>query len=372
MTPPNDYLTLWRDCRTGIIDYVNSLQQEKPWLLTISRLARQPIAIASATAALLLNFLEALDDVPAATRQHWLEYLHSFQQDDGLFEDKIDMAQDTQGYPYWALRAHRSRHLAWAIEALGGKLRKPIRFVHPYTNQQHIYQWLEQLWQAHPDKIWSLGNWVMDTGVLLDLQHRHFHDDSARQALHYLLDALNEKQDPKTGFWLGPGVDLRSAMAGSMHFYPLYWAYEHPLHHFPAAVEHTLALQQPDGLFGFESGQGGCQCLDYDATLILANGHALLPNLRPDIKTACQRVLDAIMINHNPDGSFADTQLSETRYWTTKAAAYRADQGSIWDTYARMMTIAMCIEITTGLPPHPMQSQHHLFEIFHAARPHPA
>jgi len=371
MTPPNDYHSLWRDCRAGAISYVNSLQQEDPWLITVSRLAQQPIAIASATAVLLLSFLEALDGIGVQTRRSWLDYLHSFQRDDGLFEDKIDMAEETQGYPHWALRVHRSRHIAWAIEALGAKLQKPIRFVQPFADKQRIEQWLDELWQAHPDKIWSLGNWVMDMGVLLDLQYRHFGDDSARNALHGLLDGLNEKQDPATGFWMGPGVDLRRAMAGAMHFYPFYWAYEHRLHHFGAAVEHTLALQQPDGLFGFESGVGGCQCLDYDAMLILANGYVLLPSMRAGIKAACQRVLDAIMVNHNPDGSFADAQVPETRYWTTKAAAYRADQGSIWDTYARMMTVAMCIEITTGRPPEPMRSEHHLFEIFHASRIHP-
>ena len=368
MTPDNDCLALWNDCRAGAIKYVDSLRCGKPWLMTVSHLAEQPIAIASATAVLLLNFLEALDDISVQTRQDWLEYLQSFQQDDGLFEDKVDMAEETQGYPYWALRGHRSRHIAWAIEALGAKLLKPIRFVQPYTDKQSIERWLDEMWRLHIDKIWSLGNWVMDMGVLLDLQHRHFNDGSARQALHVLLDGLNERQDPVTGFWMGPKVDLRRAMAGAMHFYPLYWACEHPLHHFCAAVEHTLSLQQPDGLFGFESGLGGSQCLDYDAMLILANGHALLPDMRDKIKADCQRVLDAIMVNHNADGSFADTQLCETRYWTTKAAAYRADQGSVWDTYARMMTIAMCIEITTGRCPRPMRSEHHLFEIFHATR----
>lgn len=359
---------LWHDCRNGAIGYVKSLQGEKLWQFKVSHTATENIAIASASAVLLLNFLDGLNDIPDAAKKQWVEYLQSFQQDDGLFEDKIDMAEETQGYPYWALRAHRSRHIAWAIEALGGRLQKPITFVEPYTEKGYVKDWVDKLWQESAERIWSIGNWIMDMGVLLDLQYRHFGDENAARSVHEMLDALNEKQDPKTGYWIVEGVDPRCAMAGAMHFYPLYWAYGHRLNYLERAVEETLALQQPDGLFGFEAGTGGCQCLDYDAILILANGYYLGGEKQKKIKRACQKVLDAIMINHNDDGSFADSQIDEVRYWTTKAAAYKANGGSLWDTYARMMTIAMCIEIVCGHSPESMTCEHHIFEIFHKGK----
>lgn len=62
--------------------------------------------------------------------------------------------------------------------------------------------------------------------------------------------------------------------------------------------------------------------------------------------------------------SFSDCRLDEIRYWTTKAAVYRANGGSLWDTYARLMTIAMCILITKGQLPYNCRTAHHLFEIF--------
>ena len=360
------YDQLWENCRSGAIKYIHSLEQDSPWLFTVSDAARQPIAIASATAILTLSFLEAIDEIPQDIKQRWLDYLLSFQKDDGLCEDLVDMANETQGYPYWALRAHRTRHITWAIEALGGRLRHPMVFVEPYTKPNCIADWFERMWDENADRIWAMSNWVMDMGVLLDLQYRHFNDDSARLAVESLIEALNEKQDKTTGYWLKTGTDLRCAMAGAMHFYPLYWAYGRSINYFAQAVETTLTLQQPDGLFAFESGAGGCQCLDYDAMLILANGHFKLGDLRNKIAAAAGKVLSAIMVNHNEDGSFDDSQTDETRYWTTKAAVYKANGGSIWDTYARLMTIAMCIEIVTGKPPKFMRSEHHLFEIFHA------
>ena len=363
-----NYETLWADCRSGAIRYVDSLRQDQPWEFIVSKAAHEPIALASAVAVLILAFVDALDDVPHQTRQSWLEYLQSFQRPDGLFEDAIDLAEGTQGHPYWALRAHRSRHIAWAIESLGGSLTHPIAFLEPHIGADRIDRWIENIWQENPDRIWAVGNWVMDMAVLLDLQARHFNDKAAAGTVENLLNALDTTQDPKTGFWMTEHNDTRSSMAGAMHLYPVYWAYGHKLNYLRQAVDTTLSLQQPDSLFGFDSGNGGSQCLDYDAMLILCNGYFAFDRRRSDIRTACSRVLEAIMINHNPDGSFADSQIAELRYWATKAAPYRADQGSLWDTYARLMTTAMCLEIVTGHPPEPMRGEHHLFEIFHAGR----
>jgi len=360
-----DYDFLWKKCRKGALSYINSLAEDKPWILPVSKTANQPIAIASATAMLILSFLEALDDIPSNVKNEWLKYLQSFQKEDGLFEDEIDMAEETQGYPRWALRAHRSRHIAWAIESLNGKLKYPIEFVEPFTKKGEIEKWLENLWVENIDRIWAMSNWIMDMGVLLDLQHRHFGDKKAAAAVEVILTFLDAKQDCNTGYWFKNGTDLRCAMAGAMHFYPLYWAYGHKLSYFEKVVETTLSLQQPDGLFGFESGKGGCQCLDYDAMLILINGCFKLGNHRKEISSACKKVINEIMIDQLPDGSFCDSQVDEIRHWTTKAAVYNAKAGSLWDTYARLMTIAMCIEILTHQPPKPMQSEHHLFEIFH-------
>ena len=246
------------------------------------------------------------------------------------------------------------------------KIKYPIKFIKLFTEKGEIEKWFENFWTENIDRVWAMSNWIMDIGVMLDLQFRHFNDETALLAINKLLIALDIKQDTDTGYWFKPGTDLRCAMAGAMHFYPLYWAYGHNIKYFEKAIETTLSLQQPDGLFGFETGTGGSQCLDYDAMLILTNGYFKFGNYRQRIFDASKRVINGIMINQLPDGSFCDSQVDEIRYWTTKAAAYNAKNGSLWDTYARLMTIAMCVENLKHQPPKPMRSEHHLFEIFHA------
>jgi glycosyltransferase involved in cell wall biosynthesis len=361
---PDGYNKFWIDCCRGAIDYVNSLRVGSGHQYRVSNIAEKPIAIASATAGLLLGFVGGLRFVSARSKQDWIAYLQSFQREDGLFEDLIDLHERKQEQPDWALLAHRSRHIAWAIESLGGRLTRPIAFVEPYTKPNAIRDWLDRLWQEKwPGGIWAASNWIMDMGVLLDLQYRHFDDDAAFRSLMELLDCLDEKQDEASGFWFGCGDDLRRGMAGAMHLYPLYWSYGREAKHFDRAVVHTLKLQQRDGLFGYEVGCGGSQCLDYDAVLILANGCAVFPHLRQEIRTCCKRVLKAITINQNPNGSFADSQSDRICHWATGAAVYRARDGSLWDTYARLMTIAMAIEIVWGQRPVLINTGRHLFEI---------
>lgn len=362
----------WHEDTEAAVRFVQELRVADTWQYWVSAAATEPIAIASATAVSLLAFLGRLDAFTADQRRQWADYLQSFQSDDGLFRDEVDLAEPTQHQPDWALLLHRTRHCIWAIEALTcAPIAKPLHYITSRYAPGEFADWLDQVWHGVEDgAAWRWGNWAMDIGVCLDVQQRHFGDTRARQALDEMFDWLDAHLDPATGFWPVNDPDLRNAMAGAMHLYPLYWAYGRTIPHYEQAVRATLSLQQDDGLFAYESGNGGSQCLDYDAVLVLANAYWQdeLSNLHEDIRQACARVLEAIVVNRTPAGSWADCQSPDMRWWATRAAAYRADQGSLWDTYARMMTVAMCHEVCTGQPLPDLCAEHHLFEIFHAGR----
>lgn len=370
MTRTQDSLQqTWIDCRANAIEYINTLAGEQPWLLRVSPLSPKPIAIASATGILLLAFLDAMEGLADDMRDSWLKYLQSFQRDDGLCQDPVDIKKPTQAQPNWALLAHRTRHIGWAIEELGGTFTREFEFVKKYYEPAEMEAFIDQMMNAEGEGgFWGTGNWLMDLAVCLDFQHRHFDDHNAAAAIDVYLNKMDQLQDPQTGFWFKPGDDNRRAMAGAMHIYPVYWAYGREIKHYRNAVEQTLKLQQSDGLFAYETGRGGSQCLDYDAMLVLINGCRQYEDLMPQIESAADKVLDAIMINRNEDGSFADYQIDEMKCWATKAASYSAKGGGVWETYSRLMTIAMCFEIVYKNPPQPCKPEHHMFEIFNAGK----
>lgn len=357
----------FQELRIQAIDYAKSLRCGDSFVFRNSHAPdSQPVAIASSVAALLLNFLNALDNYSPAEKSQWRDYLLANLGSDGLYSDEVDLGHPTQDQPLWALKLHRTRHIVWAIEALGGSVSNQPGIIEPLLGKGNANAWLEDLWQQDwPGGFWAAGNWIMDIGVMLDIAWRHMGNRQALDASHELMDALDAKQCQETGFWFGPNDTNREAMAGAMHLYPMYWANGRNVRFFDRAVKETLKLQQADGLFDYETGSGGSQCLDYDAILVLSNGAILTPQYRNEIRTAAERVLAEIMCNHQPDGSFSDSRQPLQRYWATKAAAYQADKGSLWDTYARLMTIASCIELSTGRLPDNASFEHHWFEIFH-------
>jgi hypothetical protein len=358
----------WPDDVCGAVRWVNGLRSSGDWSYRVSQDATQSTVIASATAALLWGFLGVDNALSDLDRNSWANFLASAQGDDGLVNDSIDYAEPTQAQPLWALRAHRTRHVGWAVRCLTGKpLPRPIVMVEPLLDRSSLKNRLDTLWNECGDvSAWAWGNWVMDLGVLLELRDAQGIDDDARsrEAGGWLLDWLNERIDPVTGFWWPGRTDDRAAMAGAMHLYPLYWARGLDVPYFDRAVDATLALQQSDGLFAYETGCGGSQCLDYDAMLILVNGWHRLPQRRSVIESSAARVLDAIQVCRNSDGSWADCRIDELRYWATRASVFHASRGSIWDAYARLMTIAMCVEVLTGSPPQGVRTSRHLFELF--------
>jgi len=68
----SDYKRLtekWRAWRSGAIDYVLSLGNIETFEFRVSSITNKSTVIASATACLLLNFLDALDEFPTSQKK---------------------------------------------------------------------------------------------------------------------------------------------------------------------------------------------------------------------------------------------------------------------------------------------------------------
>lgn len=340
-----------------------------PFAYRVSEAATEPTAIASATAALLAGFIRPWPLEVPADHAAWAAYLTRFFADDGLLDDPIDFSEPTQKQPHWALRAHRTRHVLWAIETLGITPPAALAWLDPLL--QHtggIVGWLDAQWPSFLEAgFWPAGNWLMDVGVLLDARARHHGDPAAEAALQELLKALAARLDPATGFWWGTHDTAREAMAGAMHLYPLYWAWQVELPYFDKAIDATLALQQPDGLFDYRSGTGGSQCLDYDAMLILCNGLSTHPQKAGYLQSAATRLLQGIGVNRLASGAWSDSRQPVPRHWATRACAFHADGGSLWDTYARLLAVGMALHMLDRTPTM-ARPERHLFEIWSAGR----
>ena len=92
-------------------------------------------------------------------------------------------------------------------------------------------------------------------------------------------------------------------MAAAYHHYVFYYATGQSLRFKVRIVDHTLALQQPDGLFA-PGRAGGGPCEDLDAVDILANMHRLSDYRRGEIEQALAKASAALLSSQRSDGGF--------------------------------------------------------------------
>ncbi len=262
----------------------------------------------AALAGEILNGLSSWSTGEVETRVH---YIQSFQRDDGWFEDPYLNVVDGNLLDSKYLRGHATFLAVMALDALGHQRPAlPLSFLDAWRDDARVYEWIDKLDWTHP---WRESNWVEWIGYWLLADAGLTADDVPLQKNWFpagfagLMQWLEDNQDPSTGFWGNPPYQGLSKtlhqMAAAYHHFVFYYATGQPLRYKERIVDHTLALQQPDGLFN-PGKAGGGPCEDLDAIDILANMHRLTDYRRNDIERALLRALKALLKNQRPDGAF--------------------------------------------------------------------
>jgi hypothetical protein len=266
----------------------------------LSPAASEPTALSLCFAILTAEIYDALPD---SQREGWQQMLQAIQDPStGLFVDPLLSADDLEpGSPGIDYLLYQTTYFALhALDALGCRARYPLHFIAPFYDVAFLETWLEGLDWSNP---WKESNWVMFIASALYLAWEGENDQSALFALNHLLDWLNLRQDPKTGFWgLQDGAALLDAMAGAYHFLPFYFCLDRSVHYPDQMIESTLALQQPDGLFHPDG--GGDTCLDVDAVDILVKCSLVTPHLASKVRAALDQAYYGLLDNQSADGGF--------------------------------------------------------------------
>lgn len=328
----------YAELRENAVRYLLSMREDDTWEFRFSR-ANPPTLIASCVAGMFAGFLGHAETLTGAERQQWAAHIQRFQNDEGWFED-ADIDDDHRLDWYGRDRAlfHRTRHALCALPVLGACPVKPLRMVDTWLGSGRMAAWLETL---DLSDYWYASNMMMDAFLLLWQAYHSGDCAEAKTAIGELLDFCDEAANPDTGYHDRGLSDVRNAMAGAMHLYPAYFLCGRVPKYAETVVQTTLGLQQEDGLFGYESGKGGEDCLEYDAVLILSNFNFLTPRYAREIEQALRRCQQGVMVCLNEDGGFAPHRRPEAYNFGTRTTTVEPGQSSLWATYGRMLTIAM-------------------------------
>ncbi|MCF6177620.1 MAG: hypothetical protein L3J71_17835 [Victivallaceae bacterium] len=335
------------ELRSDAIQYFFLMKEPDAWQFRFSDGCPHSL-IASSVAGMLGGFLGITDELSCAQKAEWAEYLNSFQNSDGWFEDE-DINDNNRLEWYGRDRAlfHRTRHALCALDALDARPRYKFKMAEQWYGKGEMTQWLETL---NLSDYWYASNMMMDAFLLL--QHNYCFDGSkaAYHAILELLEFCDMATDPLTGYHDFGRSEVRNAMAGAMHLYPAYFIYGRKPLYPGRVIDTTLALQQPDGTFSYESGSGGEDCLDYDAVFILSNFNFLTADSNLELKASVIKCANAVMACSNDDGGFSCHRRHEVYNFGTESTMVRPGNSSLWATYSRLMTIGMAGEIFGRTP----------------------
>ncbi|MCH8806573.1 MAG: hypothetical protein IH986_10855, partial [Planctomycetes bacterium] len=189
-------------------------------------------------------------------RQAWIDYIRSFQRDDGWFEDPLLAPQTGSPHSPQYLRSHQTFLATMALDALGAAPRRPLHFIDAWRDDDTVYQLIDRLPWEDP---WAASNWVEHIGYFLLNNARLRPADVPIPRSRWpagfrgLMTWLTDRVDPNTGFWGDPpfAEPRRShfLMAGAFHHYLFFYATGTPIPAMEHVIDTTLGLQQPDGLF---------------------------------------------------------------------------------------------------------------------------
>lgn len=248
-------------------------------------------------AAHILDLFNELPNIPMDSRMEWARQFQQHQTKQGYFSgnvtDQDRMRSLNQMEPVW----HYTRGNIWALRVLGFQATQEFKFAEPLLDANNLYQWVKHYDWSNP---WAAGNQVLAAATTLFAMRDWFGVKEVDEIMEFgMLPALEELQDPKTGFWgTQHGADLPNALFGTIHIIPIYFAQGWRLHRLEKSIDSTIACQLKDGSFW----PGGSDCPDFDGAYMLANLGYLTDYRKQDVEEAARRYLTHALKHEDPKG----------------------------------------------------------------------
>lgn len=327
------------EIRERTLNYVESMRIKKsPYgQYKYSQTQKEPVLYASLYAALTRHLYRDLDEISVTQREEWIDYIRSYQTGDGLFKDKVIENEIASIADWWGWR-HLTLHTIMALTALDATAEKKFKLLEPFKEHKFVNEWLESRnWINDPA---GVSNEIQNYATLLQYARDFQGEEWGGDAVEWILDWLDENQDPKTGLW-GNRFDtpyfLSIGVQTGYHLWLLYFYDKRPIKYTDKIVESVLATQKSLGGFGVPTNSSACE--DIDSIDLLVRLHFYTDFRREDIKKALQKALPWILTNMNEDGGFVFRRLESFKYGHEKMYS-RAEESAMFSTWFRTLSLA--------------------------------
>lgn len=327
-------------------------------------------AFTSCFALFILDLLGETRTFAESIRCEWIAYLQSLQnQVHGYFEPEIYCHDDAERN-----RLQLTCFCLSALGILGAGPKFPLKYLDEFKSAQDIDSYLHCR-NVHMGARGS-GNKAMFLGIALSYEYER----TREKRFGELLDAwfeFHDRHQNANGFWGSTREDLYyHGFQNALHQLVVYDYWNRPLGRQEKMVDTIIALQGPDG--HFDMTPGGSACMDYDAIHFLANVLCWMDCRKSEVTATLRKAFYSLIANQNSDGGFCQSRAKPKRlgdlirqapyyfkgnnpylwYYRLRKAvgvmmrpdqittgwvpeARRWDQSNLWDTWFRLLAMAV-------------------------------
>ncbi len=255
----------------------------------------------SCFALFIFDLFGIVDTWTERERRLWIDYLHSFQDEESGYFVPDSFDGDFNSKPVHQLTCF----CLSALNILGDSPKYKFSFIKQWPHPEDIYEYLKNsgCFTGKPGS----GNTAMFLAIFLTYQYERYKDESALERLNTWFDCHEKEQNRLTGFW-GNSLNNKhyAGFQNAFHQFVIYNYWKRPVPHYRNITDKVLSLQVQDGYFGPVPGGGGCW--DFDAADILINCGYKMDYRKKDIETALIRLFSALRKNQNDDGGFCESR----------------------------------------------------------------
>lgn len=332
------------DIRDRTLNYIESLRikESNYGQYRYCKTQKKPVLYASIYAVLTRHLYKDLNTVSYNEKKEWINYIQSFQSDDGLFKDR-EVSNDISADSDWWGWRHLTLHAFMALACLGSTARRKLKVIHPFKNENFIVNWLESLdWIVDPA---TTSNQIQNYLVMLQYA-RDFHKEAwAENSLQATFKWLDDNQDRETGLW---GKKFNSPLSLSMgvqtgyHIWLLYFYDKRPIQYIGKIIDSSLATQNKLGGFGVMINSSACEDIDSIDPLIRLS--FLTSYRKLEVLLAIKKSILWILINMNKDGGFVFRRF-EPFVYGHRLMSSTINESAMFPTWFRTLSLAYIAKV---------------------------
>ncbi len=263
-----------------------------------------PVLYASLYAAMTRHLYNDFADLTIQEKNEWVQYIKSYQCDDGWFRDpeiKCDLAESAD---WWGWK-HMTFHAIMALSCLDAIADKKFSVLESFKDNKYIEKWFKNL---HIKKIPSSEtNAHLPLYMITLLQYARDNQTAiwANSAIEKVIGLLNSEIDPNTGCWCTGNGQKKLVNEGvkiAYHFWIFYFYDKLPIMFPERVIDSVLSTQNPYGGFNYNINSSACDDIDsIDPLCRLKNS---TDYKKEEIEASLNRSIPWILANMNDDGGF--------------------------------------------------------------------